>query len=294
MTNTMTTTARFAVLALIISSGLDAQRITRRESHGEVRNTVNISTVVAAIDNSARVTARLGSLGPLSSDRIRVIDVRPFIARARRATYVSSLASNTERVEALRAELVTLDPVVRALADRRPPLSVDAVVAAGILDVIETGKSVNVLVLYVDNSNRLGVSPSGSNTLNSFRPNSAGLMSALHVSPEMVARVSALEALRVDRVRFYDIDAILKPSDSDSYEAAVRRNHTAIRSLRAELSKRPLIMQAMGRHDGKLMLGDIVAADILGEEDVLVLYYKRQSVANDGNATPPNRTNLPR
>jgi hypothetical protein len=284
MKHILTATARLTVLALILTTTLDAQRITRRESHGEVRNSVNVSTVVAAIDNAARVTARLNGIGILTNDRIRVIDVRPYIAASRRAAYRSSLENNQDRIEDMRAALVTMDPVVRVLADRK--ITVDAVVAAGILDVMETGKSSNVLVLYVDSSNQIGMSSSTSRSLMSFRPTPSGVMSALYVSPEMVARVSALESVRIDRVRFYDIDAILKPTDKDTYEAAVRRNNTAIRSLRVELSKRPPVMQAMARHDGKLLIGDIYAADLIGDDDVLVLYYKRTTDTADSG--PPN------
>ncbi|MGQ0643287.1 MAG: hypothetical protein ACT4P6_21285 [Gemmatimonadaceae bacterium] len=284
MTSTLKT-ARLLALALFISNGLEAQRITRRESRGEVRNQVTVETVVAAINNSARVSARLANLGAFTSERIRIIDVRPFIARARRGSYVATLEKNVERIEALRADLVAQDPVVRALADRRPSLTVDAVVAAGILDVMETGKSFNVLVLYVDNGNALGTASSGNRSVATFRPTSAGVLSALQVSPEMVARVSALASLRLDRVRFYDISAFLQPTDADSYRAALRRNETAIRSLRAELSKRPLVLQAMARHDATLTLGDIFAADILGEEDALVLYYQRRTVADAPGGT---------
>lgn len=281
MNHTLTSIARLTVLALTLTTSLGAQRITRRESHGEVRNSVNVSTIVAAMDNAPRVTSRLHGMGVLTSERIRVIDVRPYIASSRREAYRSSLQNNHDRLEALRAALVTMDPVVRVLADRTPPLTVDAVVAAGILDVIETGTSSNVLVLYVDKSNQLGMSSGANRTLTTFRPTAAGVMSALYVAPEMVARVSALETIRVDRVRFYDIDAIIKPSDAESYDAAVKRNNTAIRSLRAELSKRPLVIQAMARHDSKLLLGDIFAVDILADDAVLVLYYKRTTNTAD-------------
>ncbi|MGH7711351.1 MAG: hypothetical protein ACREOG_08700, partial [Gemmatimonadaceae bacterium] len=137
-------------------------RITRKESHGEVENRVTTATLIAAIDNSPRVTARLQNMASLTVDRIRVIDVRPFIAPARRATYVAALEKNSDRIEGLRSELVTMDAVIRKLAEQRPRLGVDHVVAAGILDVIETGKSSNVLVLYVDNRNRLSASTSES------------------------------------------------------------------------------------------------------------------------------------
>jgi hypothetical protein len=226
--------ARLVTLALLISADLQGQRITRRESHGEVRNTVHVATVVAALDNSARITARLKRASPVTSDRIRIVDVRQSIAARRSAFYVAALQRNAARIQALRAELVTQDPVVRAPAD-------------------------------------------------TFRPTPAGLLSALQVAPEMVARVSALESLRLDRVRFYDIDAILKGADTELFRRAARLNESSIRSLRAELSKRPLVMHAMAQHDGTLVLGDIYAADILGEGDVLVLYFKRQRDAAAGS-----------
>jgi len=272
MNRILSTAAKVTALAFAISSGIDAQRITRRESHGEVRNMVTASTVVAAIGNTSRINARVDGLS-LSSDRVRVVDVRPYV---RTQHYSSALSKNAEQIEILRQQLVTIEPVFRMLAEHRPSLTVDDVVAAGILDVIETGKSVNVLVLYVDNRNRIGVRSTTSGALATFRPSSASLLSALRVSPEMVARVSGLESMRLDRVRFYDIDAILKPADSLTYRSAIRQNETSIRSLRSELSKRPLVMQAMTRHDDKLLLGDIFAADILGNDDVLVLYYKRR------------------
>ncbi len=270
----LNTVATLSAITFAISSGLHAQSITRRESHGEALNQVTASSVVAAIANTSRVIARLNDLS-LSSDRIRVVDVRPYV---RSQTYSAALSKNAEQIETLRAQLVTMEPVLRALADRRSPpiITVDDVVAAGMLDVIETGKSVNVLLLYVDNRNRVGMPATASRTLATFRPTSAALLAALQTSPEMVARVSALESLRLDRVRFYNIDEILKPMDSASYRTATRQNETSIRSLRAELSTRPLVMAAMAQHDDKLMLGDIVAADILGKEDVLVLYYKRR------------------
>jgi hypothetical protein len=285
MTDIKSMAARTVVLALIISSSVDAQRITRRESRGEVHNRVTVSTVLTAIDNSPRVTNRLNGLGVLTAERIRVIDVRPYIAAPRRSTYNASLESNAQHIERLRAELVTLDPVVRVLAARRPQLTVDDVVAAGILDVIETGKSSNVLVLYVDSGNRLGKASSQSRTLTTYRPTTPALLNAVYTSPEMVARVSSLESLRLDRVRFFDVDAIVQPADADSYRTAVRQNESSIRALRAELSKRPLIMHALARHDAKLKLGDIFAADILGEEDVLVLYYKRKAAVTDNGGT---------
>ena len=272
MNRILSTAAKVTALAFAISSGIDAQRITRRESHGEVRNMVTASTVVAAIGNTSRINARVDGLS-LSSDRVRVVDVRPYV---RTQNYSSALSKNAEQIEVLRQQLVTIEPVFRMLAEHRPSLTVDDVVAAGILDVIETGKSVNVLVLYVDNRNRIGVRSTTSGALATFRPSSASLLSALRVSPEMVARVSGLESMRLDRVRFYDIEAILKPADSLTYRSAIRQNETSIRSLRSELSKRPQVMQAMARHDEKLLLGDIFAADILGNDDVLVLYYKRR------------------
>jgi hypothetical protein len=274
----VSTAATVSALTFAISSGLDAQRITRRESHGEVRNHVTAPTVVAAIGNTSRVNARVDGLS-LSSDRVRVVYVRPNV---RTQNYSSALSKNAEQIEILRQELVTIEPVFRKLAESRPSLTVDDVVAAGILDVIETGKSVNVLVLYVDIRNRIGVRSTTSGAVATFRPTSSSLLSALRVAPEMVARVSMLESVRLDHVRFYDIDAILKPADSLTYRSAIRQNETSIRSLRSELSKRPLVMQAMARHDGTLMLGDIFAADILGNDDVLVLYYKRR--VNAGGA----------
>lgn len=264
-------------LALLASSRLDAQQVTRRESRGEVRNRVTVNTVVAAMDNTSRVITRLNAMGNLTDERIRVIDARPYIAPARRTTYVSALDRNGTKVEHLRAELVAIDPVVRVLARQRPTLTVDDVVAAGILDVIETGTSANVLVLYVDNRNRLRRDESAdARTLATFRPTWASLLAALHATPEMVARVRALQTLRLDRVRFYEIDAILTPADLEDFHTAVRSNETAIRSLRAELSKRPVVMQAMARNDPKLAVGAIFAADIIGSGDVLVLYYRRK------------------
>ena len=168
-----------------------------------------------------------------------------------------------------------MDPVVRVLAKSRPALTVDDVVGAGILDVIETGKSAGVLVLYVDNRNRLRRAESAdARTLATFRPTPASLIAALHATPEMVARVSALQTLRLDRMHFFDIDAILTPAQLDDFRGAVRNNETAIRSLRAELSKRQTVMDALARFQPRLALGNIFAADIIGSGDVLVLYYK--------------------
>lgn len=273
MRKTLCATASLLSLAMV-TSHIDAQTITRRESRGEVRNRVTVNTVTAAMNNTSRVISRLNTLGNLTDDHVRVIDVRPYIAPARRSTYLSALDRNGAMIEQLRAELVTMDPVVRVLAKRRPALTVDDIVGAGILDVIETGKSAGVLVLYVDNRNRLrrAESADGRN-LATFRPTPAALIAALHATPEMVARVSALQNLRLDRMHFFDIDAILTPAQLDDFRGAVRNNETAIRSLRAELSKHPVVMDALAR--SSLSLGSIFAADIIGSGDVLVLYYRR-------------------
>ena len=258
----------------VVTSHIDAQGVTRRESRGEVRNRVTVNTVTAAMDNTSRVISRLNTLGNLTDDRVRVIDVRPYVAPAGRSSYLAALNRNGDRIEQLRAELVAMDPVVRVLAKRRPALTVDDVVGAGILDVIETGKSAGVLVLYVDNRNRL---PRAENTdgrnLATFRPTPASLIASLNATPEMVARVSALQNLRLDRMHFFDIDAILTPAQLDDFRGAVRNNETAIRSLRAELSKRPVVLDALARSG--LSLGSVFAADIIGSGDVLVLYYRR-------------------
>ena len=278
MRRTLYTAASLLSLAFVVSSRLDAQNITRRESRGEVHNRVTVNTVVAVMDNTSRVIARLNTMGHLTDNRVRVIDVRPYIAPARRSAYLGALDRNGAKIERLRAELVTREAAVRVLANRRPALTVDDVVGAGILDVIETGKSANVLVLYVDNRNRLGRAESAdARTLVTFRPTMASLLAALHSTPQLVARVSALETLRLDRVRFYEIDAILSPADLEDFRAAVRSNETAIRSLRAELSKRSVVMRAMARNDPSLTLGSIFAGDIIGSGDVLVLYYRRTS-----------------
>jgi hypothetical protein len=171
---------------------------------------------------------------------------------------------------------------VQKLADQRPALDVDDVVAAGILDVIETGESENILVLYVDNKNRLPTARprTDSRTLDTFRPSSSSLVSAVHATPETVARISALEGLRGDRIRFYDIDQILSPTEFETYRNAVRQNETSIRALRAELSKWPVVMQAMARRQPSLALGNVFAADVIGSGDVLVLYYRARNASD--------------
>lgn len=277
MRKSLCATASLLALAFV-ASHIDAQTITRRESRGEVRNRVTVNTVVAAMDNTSRVISRLNTLGNLTDDRVRVIDVRPYIAPRGRPAYMNALDRNSTTIVHLRAELVTMDPVVRVLAQSRPALTVDDVVGAGILDVIETGKSAGVLVLYVDNRNGLRRAESAdARRIATFRPTPRSLMSALHATPEMVARVSSLERLRLDRLHFFDIDAILTPAQQqDDFRAAVRNNESAIRALRAELSQRDAVMQALTRFNPSLTLGSIFAADILGSGDVLVLYYKRK------------------
>jgi len=272
----MRRTLNIAALALMLSAAANAQQITRRESRGEVRNRVNVNSVVAAMDNTSRITTRVHGLGDLTVNRVRIVDVRPYIPAAQRPTYLAALDRNSRKIELLRGELVTIDPVVLKLADQRPALDVDDVVAAGILDVIETGESENILVLYVDNRNRL---PSArprtdGRTLDSFRPSTSSLVSAVNATPETVARISALEGLRSDRVRFYDIDQILSTAEFEMYRSAVRQNETSIRALRAELSKWPVVVQAMSRHQRPLVLGNIFGADVIGSGDVLVLYYR--------------------
>lgn len=283
MRRTLNYAASLAALALMLSTSAVAQQVTRRESHGEVRNRVNVNTVVTAMDNTSRITARLNGLGNLTVNRIRVLDVRPYIAPARRPTYLAALDRNSRKLELLRGELVTIDPVVQKLADQRPSMTVDDVVAAGILDVIETNESENVLVLYVDNRNRLP-SPrprTDGRTLDTFRPSTNALISAVQATPETVARISALEGLRMDRVRFYDIDQILSKTEFESYRNAVRQNETSIRALRSELSKWPVVMTAMSRHAPPLVLGNVFAADIIDSGDVLILYYRARPPADE-------------
>lgn len=277
MRRTIHVAACISALSLLLSAvGTAQQSITRRESYGEVRNRVNVNTVVAAMDNTSRVATRVSGLGNLTVNRVRVVDVRSYIPASQRSKYLAALDRNSRKIELLRGELVTIDPVVQKLADQRPALDVDDVVAAGILDVIETGTSENILVLYVDSKNRLPTARprSDSRTLDSFRPSTSALLGAVQSTPETVARISALEGLRSDRIRFYDIDQILSKSEFENYRNSVRQNETSIRSLRAELSKWPVIMQAMQRHQPALVLGNIFAADVIGSGDVLVLYYR--------------------
>ena len=278
----MRRTLNIAALAIMISASANAQKITRRESHGEVRNRVNVNTVVAAMDNTSRTTMRVSGLGNLTVNRVRIVDVRPYIPTAQRSTYLAALDRNSRKIELLRGELVTIDPVVQKLADQRPALDVDDVVAAGVLDVIETGESENILVLYVDGKNRLpnARARTDGRTLDSFRPSTSALIGALQSTPETVARISALEGLRGDRVRFYDIDQILSATEFDTYRNTVRQNETSIRALRSELSKWPVVMQAMARHQPPLVLGNVFAADIIGSGDVLVLYYRARNASN--------------
>jgi hypothetical protein len=261
----------------MISAAANAQqKITWRESHGEVRNRVNVNSVVAAMDNTSRTTTRVAGLGSLTVNRVRIVDVRPYIPAGQRRAYLAALDRNSRKIELLRGELVTIDPVVQKLADQKPALDVDDVVAAGILDVIETGESENILVLYVDNKNRLPTARprTDGRTLDTFRPSTSSLVSAVHATPETVARISALEGLRGDRIRFFDIDQILSPTEFETYRNAVRQNETSIRALRSELSKWPVVMQAMSRRQPSLALGNIFAADVIGSGDVLVLYYR--------------------
>ncbi len=278
----MRRTLNIAALALMISATANAQQVTRRESHGEVRNRVNVNTVVAAMDNTSRTTMRVSGLGNLTVNRVRIVDVRPYIPTGQRSTYLAALDRNSRKIELLRGELVTIDPVVQKLADQRPALDVDDVVAAGVLDVIETGESENILVLYVDGKNRLPNSRprTDGRTLDSFRPSTRSLIGALQSTPETVARISALEGLRGDRVRFYDIDQILSAPEFDAYRNTVRQNETSIRALRSELSKWPVVMQSMARHQPPLVLGNVFAADVIGSGDVLVLYYRARNASN--------------
>ena len=81
MKKTLCAAASLLSLA-VVTSHIDAQGITRRESRGEVRNRVTVNTVTAAMDNTSRVISRLNTLGNLADDRVRVIDVRPYIAPA--------------------------------------------------------------------------------------------------------------------------------------------------------------------------------------------------------------------
>ncbi|HJU73790.1 MAG TPA: hypothetical protein VJ717_08595 [Gemmatimonadaceae bacterium] len=267
-----------ASAALTVASTSDAQRITRRESHGEVVNRVTVNTIVTAIDNSSRVVPRLSALTTIPVERIRVVDVRTSIPAARRSTYTAALERNEKSLAELRVELVMIDPVVKVLGARRPALTVDDVVGAGILDVIETGKSANVLVLYVDNRNRINRSTNGNGaTATSYRPGPATLFAALQSTPETVAFVSALEGLRLDRIRLYDIDKMLGDADAERYRMALRTNETSIRALRAELSKWPVVLRALEQHEAKLLLGDIFAADVVNDGSVLVLYYRRKA-----------------
>ena len=97
---------------------------------------------------------------------------------------------------------------------------------------------------------------------------------------ETVARISALEGLRGDRIRFYDIDQILSSTEFETYRNAVRQNETSIRALRAELSKWPVVMQAMARRQPPLALGNIFTADVIGSGDVLVLYFRARNSSN--------------
>jgi hypothetical protein len=279
---------RVLALLLVFVANVDAQRITHRESRGEVYNRVTISTVVTAINDAPRISPRVAAL-KLSPQQIRIVDVRPYIPAGKRKTYATALVTRAKDITALRTTLVSVDTAIHVLEASRPALNVDDVVAAGIMDVIETGKSMNVLVLYVDRQNTVGraAGPNGGNPVTvAFAPTTSSLMAALQTTPEMVARVSVINTLRADRVKFYDIDAIVKPADAESYRSAVIQNENAIRLLRAELSKRPLVMHALSRYDAKLMLGDIFAADILGNDDTLVIYFRRPAAQDTGAAKP--------
>lgn len=99
----------------------------------------------------------------------------------------------------------------------------------------------------------------------------------MQVTPEMAARVSALRGLREDRIAFFDISALLGAGDTSSYIAAIRANDTSIRALRAELSKWPVVVAAIQLQDPQMRLGDIFAADLVDEGDVLVLYYRKRA-----------------
>lgn len=262
-----------AALAVFSTLPLEAQNgsITRRESRGEVHNRVTAATVVTAVDNTARVTERLDDLGELPREFIRVLDVRPYIAPARRSAYRAALDRNVTRIVRMRAALTYVDEVARALAERK--FSVDDVVAAAVLEVVETGRNENVLVLYVDPRGVVAKTP----TVPGFKPTNGALFSAIHTTPEMVARVSVLDVLRSERVQLFDIDGILTQGDADAFRAAIRSNETSLRSLRAELGRRNAVMEALATHDPRLLLGEIFAADIVGSGDVLVLYFKRKA-----------------
>ncbi|MEW5917157.1 MAG: hypothetical protein AB1762_12160 [Gemmatimonadota bacterium] len=281
--------SRLTALSLVLTVNLGAQRITRRESRGDVHNRVTAATVLTAVDDAARVAARVDRLRQITAAQVRIIDVRPAISGGQRAQYVAALTRRAADIEALRTALVAVDTAIHVLNTQRPPHTVDDVVAAGVLDVIETDKSSTVLVLYVDGQNSVGIAAAGergSAPFATFRPTVTTLLSAVQMAPEMVARVSAISTLRLDRVKFYDIDAIVKPADVEAYRTAVRQNESAIRLLRAELSKRPLVMHALARHDAKLMLGNIFAADIIGNDDALIIYFKRQA-PNDATFFEP-------
>ena len=101
----------------------------------------------------------------------------------------------------------------------------------------------------------------------------ASVMSVIDGSHATAAKIGLVKTETPLKVDIVDVKPIFSvEADQKTLKESIEKNGDAIKHLRAELGKNALVVKAIEGHMHKLMLSDIVGAELL-DGDRLVIYF---------------------
>ena len=105
-------------------------------------------------------------------------------------------------------------------------------------------------------------------------PSVASIVMVVDGSLATAGKLGSLKMETPPNVEFVDVRSIATAeSDQAILKTAVEKNKDSIKQLQEELKKHPTIVTAINNQDKKPEVGDVIGAELLGENDKLVVYF---------------------
>ena len=105
-------------------------------------------------------------------------------------------------------------------------------------------------------------------------PTVASIVMVVDGSLATAGKLGSLKMETPPNVEFVDVRSIASAeSDQAILKTAVEKNKDSIKQLQEELKKHPAIVTAINNQEKKPEVGDVIGAELLGENDKLVLYF---------------------
>ena len=108
-------------------------------------------------------------------------------------------------------------------------------------------------------------------------PNFSSLLSALNSASAQNDKLKALTEITAANIQLVNVDSLLKGTDADTLEAALKKNEADLTTLRTTLGANTSITSALTANAVPLTSADVIATDVGADGKVVVYYWKKSS-----------------